>query len=149
MCCVSFYCTTMWISYRYTYTLPVEPPLSHPDPTPLGHHRAWCWASCVTQQPPAGCLIYTWWCVCAGLPRWLGGKESTCKCKRHRRRGSAPRSERSPGGENGNLLQYILAWGIPWAEEPGGLQSIRLQRVGHNDVCTQLVHVRQRYSEVL
>ena len=26
----------------------------------------------------------------------------------------------------------ILAWRIPWTEEPGGLQSIRLQRVGHN-----------------
>ena len=25
----------------------------------------------------------------------------------------------------------ILAWGIPWTEEPGGLQSIGLQRVGH------------------
>ena len=26
----------------------------------------------------------------------------------------------------------ILAWRIPWAEEPGGLQSKGLQRVGHN-----------------
>jgi len=26
----------------------------------------------------------------------------------------------------------ILAWRIPWAEEPGGLQSRGLQRVGHN-----------------
>ena len=26
----------------------------------------------------------------------------------------------------------ILAWRIPWAEEPGGLQSIGLQRVGHD-----------------
>ena len=25
-----------------------------------------------------------------------------------------------------------LAWTIPWTEEPGGLQSIGLQRVGHN-----------------
>ena len=25
----------------------------------------------------------------------------------------------------------ILAWRIPWAEEPGGLQSMELQRVGH------------------
>ena len=25
-----------------------------------------------------------------------------------------------------------LAWRIPWTEEPGGLQSIRLQRVGHD-----------------
>ena len=24
-----------------------------------------------------------------------------------------------------------LAWKIPWKEEPGGLQSIGLQRVGH------------------
>ena len=26
----------------------------------------------------------------------------------------------------------ILAWRIPWTEEPGGLQSIELHRVGHN-----------------
>ena len=26
----------------------------------------------------------------------------------------------------------ILAWRFPWTEEPGGLQSMRLQRVGHN-----------------
>ena len=26
----------------------------------------------------------------------------------------------------------ILAWRIPWMEEPGGLQSMGLQRVGHD-----------------
>ena len=26
----------------------------------------------------------------------------------------------------------ILAWRIPWAEEPGGLQSMGLQRVGYD-----------------
>ena len=26
----------------------------------------------------------------------------------------------------------ILAWRIPWTEEPGGVQSIRSQRVGHD-----------------
>ena len=26
----------------------------------------------------------------------------------------------------------ILAWRIPWTEEPGGLQSVGSQRVGHN-----------------
>ena len=26
----------------------------------------------------------------------------------------------------------ILAWRIPWTEEPGGLQSMRSQRVRHN-----------------
>ena len=28
----------------------------------------------------------------------------------------------------------ILAWRIPWTEEPGGPQSIGSQRVGHNSV---------------
>ena len=31
----------------------------------------------------------------------------------------------------------ILAWEIPWPEEPGGLESIELQRVGHNLVTEQ------------
>ena len=26
----------------------------------------------------------------------------------------------------------ILAWEIPWTGEPGGLQSVGFQRVGHN-----------------
>ena len=26
----------------------------------------------------------------------------------------------------------ILVWRIPWTEEPGGLQSLGLQRVGHD-----------------
>ena len=26
----------------------------------------------------------------------------------------------------------ILAWRIPWTEEPSGLQSMESQRVGHN-----------------
>jgi len=26
----------------------------------------------------------------------------------------------------------ILAWKIPWTEEPGGLQSMGSQRVGHD-----------------
>ena len=26
----------------------------------------------------------------------------------------------------------ILAWRIPWTEEPGGLQSTGSQRIGHN-----------------
>ena len=38
---------------------------------------------------------------------------------------------RSPGGGNGTHSS-ILAWRIPWTEEPGRLQSMRLQRVGHN-----------------
>ena len=32
----------------------------------------------------------------------------------------------------------ILAWRIPWTEEPGGLQSTGSQRVGHD--CSNLAH---------
>ena len=31
----------------------------------------------------------------------------------------------------------ILAWKIPWREDPGRLQSLRLQRLGHDWTCTQ------------
>jgi len=34
--------------------------------------------------------------------------------------GSIPESGRPPGGGNGNFSS-ILAWRIPWTEEPGGL----------------------------
>ena len=45
--------------------------------------------------------------------------------------GSTPASGRSPGGRNGNPLQYSC-WKIPWTEEPGGLQSLGSPRVGHD-----------------
>ena len=34
----------------------------------------------------------------------------------------------------------ILAWRIPWTEEPGGLQSMGLHRVRHNWACTQCIY---------
>ena len=42
--------------------------------------------------------------------------------------GSVPGLGRSPRGGHSN----ILVWRIPWTEEAGGLQSLGLQRVGHN-----------------
>ena len=45
--------------------------------------------------------------------------------------GSIPESGRSSRGGNGNPLQYSCLE-IPRTEEPGGLQSMGLQRVSHN-----------------
>ena len=39
----------------------------------------------------------------------------------------------------------ILAWRIPWTKEPGGLQSMGLQRVGH-DFLVQLF-IQPRFFE--
>ena len=36
----------------------------------------------------------------------------------------------------------ILAWEIPWTEEPGGLQSMGSRRVGHHWACTDIIVVR-------
>ena len=49
---------------------------------------------------------------------------------------SVPGWERFPGEGNSNPLQYRCL-GNPWAEDPGGLQSIGSQRLGHN-LATQL-----------
>ena len=56
------------------------------------------------------------------------GKESICNAGDL---GSIPVLGRSPGGGMATHSS-ILAWRIPWTEEPGGLQSMGLQRVGHN-----------------
>ena len=56
---------------------------------------------------------------------WAGGFSTTSTTW------EAPRLGTPPGGGNGNPLQY-LAWRIPWTEEPGGLQSTGLPRVGHD-----------------
>ena len=44
---------------------------------------------------------------------------------------SIPRSVISPGKEMATHFS-ILAWKIPWTEEPGGLQSMELQRIRHD-----------------
>ena len=39
--------------------------------------------------------------------------------------GSIPGLERSPGGGGSSISSSsVLAWIIPWTEEPGGLQSM-------------------------
>ena len=47
--------------------------------------------------------------------------------------GLIPGLGRSPEGEHGMATHSnILAWRIPRTEEPGGLQSVGLQVVGHD-----------------
>ena len=62
------------------------------------------------------------------FPAGSDGKESACNVGDL---GSIPGSGRSPGEGNDNPLS-ILAWRIPWTEEPGGLRSMGSQSVRHN-----------------
>ena len=44
----------------------------------------------------------------------------------------------------------ILAWKIPQTEEPGRLQSIGLQRIGHDRVteCMRILHQNAGFSNI-
>ena len=58
----------------------------------------------------------------------FNGKDSAYNAGVTGASGSIPGSGRWPRGGKG-YHSIILAWWIPWAEEPGRVQ---LQRVGHN-----------------
>ena len=62
-----------------------------------------------------------------GFPCSSVGKESACSAEDP---GSIP-GGRSPGEEMATHSS-VLAWKISWIEEPDGLQSMGLQRVGHD-----------------
>ena len=53
-----------------------------------------------------------------GLPRWLSGKQSACQCRRSR---FDPWVEEDPLEKEIATHSSIVAWRIPWTEEPDGL----------------------------
>ena len=65
-----------------------------------------------------------------GLPGGASGKEAACQVQETGDMGSDPGSGRSVGGGHGNPLQ-CSGLENPWIEDPGGLESLGSQRVGH------------------
>ena len=61
-----------------------------------------------------------------GFPGGTNGKEPTCQCRRCKRRRFDPLEEKMATHSS------ILAWRIPWTEEPGRVQSIGSYRDRHN-----------------
>ena len=84
------------------------------------------------------------WSDLAAAAAALIGKESPCQCRRlgfNPWIGKIPWSRKWPS---------TLAWEILWTEEPGGLQSMGLQRAGH-DWATSLslftfMHWRRKWQ---
>ena len=68
----------------------------------------------------------------------MKSKESACNTGDP---GSIPVLGRSPGEENGNPLQ-IIAWRIPWTEEPD--RSTKLQIVRHDWATNTHTHVMKK-----
>ena len=80
------------------------------------------------------CLVYHYWCIIA----WYNfiGKTIVAQTVKYLPAMREPRV-RSLGQEDHlekGMANHssILAWRVPWTEEPGGLQSMGLQRVGYD-----------------
>ena len=65
-------------------------------------------------------LLRCWW--------W----RTRLRCRRHKRCRFSPCIGKMPWRRKWQPTPVILAWRIPWTEEPGGLQSMGSQRVGHD-----------------
>ena len=68
--------------------------------------------------------------IVLSFPGGASGKESTCQFRRLKRHGINPLGQEDPLEECMATHSSILSCEIPWTEEPGGLQSTGLQRVG-------------------
>ena len=64
-----------------------------------------------------------------GFPGGSDGKESACSAGDL---GSIAGSRKDSLEKGMTILSSILAWRIPWKEEPGELQSTRSQMIGHD-----------------
>ena len=77
------------------------------------------------------------------FPGGSDGKESSCQCRRREFDhwvGKSPwRREWQP--------TCFLAWRIPGIEEPGRLQSVGLQRVGHDWMTFTSLYLRSMHSQ--
>ena len=74
-------------------------------------------------------LVYRSWLSKLGFSGGADGKESTCSAGDA---GSIPGRWENPLKKGVATHPSIFAWRIPWAKEPGGLQSMRLRRVQHD-----------------
>ena len=92
----------------------------------------------------------------AGFPGGASGKKKkkkkpTCQCRRQEETRVQSLGREDPLEEEMAVHASILAWRIPWTGEPGGLWSIRLQRVRHyrsDSACSSLQNGEGEDAEV-
>ena len=78
-------------------------------------------------------MIYSWIIYIHRLPWWISGKEPTCNA----RDPGSTLGQEDPLEKEMATHSSILAWEIPWTEEPGGLKSRGKVRIGHGLVTKQ------------
>ena len=97
---------------------------------------------------PAGFQSHTLWgrqgvIFLAGFPGGTSGKESTCQCRRHKGCGFNLWFGKIPWRRAWQATSVFLPGESMDREEPGRVQSIRLQRVGHD--WGDLAHTRASF----
>ena len=137
ICSLVFFCFFFFTSTNCIYSMILLSFSSQFEPNLLPHMQLNFSNEALSVSQPSQLsnrlnFLYSQFCNCTKIPSPCSsvGKEWACNAGDP---GSIPRSGRFPRKENGNHSS-ILAWRIPWTEEPGGLQSMGLQRVGHDSV---------------
>ena len=82
---------------------------------------------CLTSAFSVPRIVFNKWIL--GLPFWLSIKESTCQCWRPE---FHPWIWKIPLEKEMAIRSRILAWEIPWTEEPGGLWSMGSQKLRYS-----------------
>ena len=112
-----------------------------PAPTGMAHPLPWdssplpeCfvpseWQEWLRQGSRSRCKYHG---VGWGFPGGAGGKEPSCQCRRHKRRGLSPWVWKIPWRRKWQPAPVFLPEESPWTEEPSRLQSMGLQRDGHD-----------------
>ena len=77
-----------------------------------------------------------------GFPGGSDGKESACNAET----GVLSLGWEDTLGKGMAIHSSILAWRTSWTEEPGGLSSKGLKRVGRDNIIT---HIRNIYNELI
>ena len=75
-------------------------------------------------------------CAHTGLPRWFSGKESAHQCKRRK----GPLGQKDPPEEEMATHSSILAWRMPWPEEPWGHKESDTTEWAHARVLVEPLH---------
>ena len=87
------------------------------------------WTSLVCPGMPEAKVNWSFQTI---LPFGTSGKESSCLWRTYKRREFDRWVRKILCSRKWQPAPVFLAWGIPWTEEPGGLQSMGSQRVGHD-----------------
>ena len=103
---------------------------SLPPPQP----RAWCF----------NFVVFAGYCAAEGFPGGASGKEPVCQCRRCKRCRFDPWVRKISWRRAWQPTPVFLPGEPPCTEKPGGLQSMRSQRVGYNWSDLVRTHTQKR-----